>query len=142
MGPLYGFLPTIAKQLGYSITTYGSMMTVMSIVSTIWIILSGIIVDKFHIIKIVLMTSILGISLMSILFLIVPKVPLESVVEFHCDAKTTKFIVDSEKDMPTIRTNDKTSVIRPSEDDSIVCKVDYSFIIILLYFFVLILVPT
>lgn len=117
-------MPTIARQLGYSITTYGSTMTAMSIISTIWIPLSGMVIDKFRITKIFFITTIFGVGLMAVLFMFVPKVPLDSVVEFHCDANTTDFTVYSEKDQRITRTNDEISVIRPSDDDLITCKVD------------------
>ncbi|CAI6371703.1 unnamed protein product [Macrosiphum euphorbiae] len=97
LAPIAGFLPTIARQLGYSMTTYGAAMTFMSMISMVVVPLSGVIVDKFRIKKKLFLVSIFGIGVVSILFLFVPKVPLElAKIELKCDAQTTTMTVVNE----------------------------------------------
>lgn len=118
---MIGFLPTIAKQLGYSMTTYGATMTVMSMISMILTPLCAIVVDKFHMNKILFLTSVLGMGVSSGLFIIIPKVPLDRVVEFQWDANKTTFIVSAENNQRT--SNDIISEIRINSVESINCKV-------------------
>ncbi|CAI6371733.1 unnamed protein product [Macrosiphum euphorbiae] len=97
LAPMAGFLPTIARQLGYSMTTYGAAMMFMSVISMVVVPLSGVIVDKFRIKKRLFLVSIFGIGVVSILFLFVPKAPLDlAKIELKCDAQTTTMTVENE----------------------------------------------
>lgn len=108
-GPIIGFLPTIARQLGYSLTTYGVTMTFMSVVSTIAVPFCGVIVDKFRIKKILFLITIFGIGMVSLLFLFVPKVPLDvDTTELKCDAETI-FTIFNENNLQLTR--DRKSVV-------------------------------
>jgi len=124
MAPTIGFLPTIARQLGYSLTTYGVTMMFMSVVSTILVPLSGIIVDKFRIKKKLFLVAIFGTGVVSLLFLFVPKVPLDvDTNELKCDAKTT-FTVFNEKNLQMTSNNTYFTIANyNSSDEIIMCKV-------------------
>jgi len=129
MGPTVGFLPTIARQLGYSLTTYGVTMTFMSVVSTILVPLSGIIVDKFRIKKILFLVVILGIGVVSLLFLFVPKVPLDvDTTELKCDAETT-FTIFNENNVQMTSNNTYFTIANYNRSDEIImCKVRITYI--------------
>lgn len=115
-------MPTIAKQLGYSLTTYGATMTVISMVTTLWTPITGIIVDKFHVKKIFFLMSVSGMGAVSILFMFVPKAPLDTVVELKCDTETI-FNVNVENELKT--TKNETFFIgnNSNSDELITCKV-------------------
>ncbi|XP_022179018.1 major facilitator superfamily domain-containing protein 6-like [Myzus persicae] len=126
-GPMVGFLPTIAKQLGYSLTTYGASMTFMSVVSTILVPLSGVIVDKFRIKKTLFLVVILGMGVVALLFLFVPKAPLDlAITELKCDAKTTSMTVFNENNnlQTTNNITHYTVANHNSSDDLITCKLN------------------
>lgn len=130
-GPMVGFLPTIAKQLGYSLTTYGASMTFMSVVSTILVPLSGVIVDKFRIKKTLFLVVILGMGVVALLFLFVPKAPLDlAITELKCDAKTTSMTVFNENNnlQTTNNITHYTVANHNSSDDLITCKVRIMYI--------------
>lgn len=126
LGPTVGFLPTIAKQLGYSLTTYGASMTFMSAISTIFVPLSGVIVDKFRIKKSLFLVSILGLGVVSALFLFVPKAPLDvAITELKCDAQTTTMTILKENNNLQSNSNVTYYTIanHTSGDELITCKV-------------------
>uniref|UniRef100_A0A2H8TT59 Major facilitator superfamily domain-containing protein 6 n=1 Tax=Melanaphis sacchari TaxID=742174 RepID=A0A2H8TT59_9HEMI len=119
LGPTVGFLPTIAKQLGYSLTTFGVTMTFMSLVSMICVPLTGVIVDKFRIKKILLLVVILGSGVVSLLFLFVPKAPLDvDTTELKCDAETI-FTVFNENNLKMTSNN---TINYNSSNEIITCK--------------------
>ncbi|XP_060834215.1 major facilitator superfamily domain-containing protein 6-like protein B isoform X1 [Rhopalosiphum padi] len=123
IGPIIGFLPTIARQLGYSLTTYGVTMTFMSVVSTIAVPLSGVIVDKFRIKKILFLVTIFGIGVVSLLFLFVPKVPLDvDTTELKCDAETIFTVFNENNLQITSNNTDFTIASYNNSDEIITCK--------------------
>ncbi|KAL4082827.1 hypothetical protein QTP88_029483 [Uroleucon formosanum] len=127
LGPTVGFLPTIAKQLGYSLTTYGASMTFMSAISTIFVPLSGVIVDKFRIKKSLFLVSILGLGVVSALFLFVPKAPLDvAITELKCDAQTTTMTILKENNNLQSNSNVTYYTIanHTSGDELITCKLN------------------
>ncbi|XP_060873291.1 major facilitator superfamily domain-containing protein 6-like protein B [Metopolophium dirhodum] len=87
IGPIIGFLPTIAKQLGYSITTYGVAMTFISMIKIVISPVAGIIVDTFRVKRTSFFTMTLLLVVISIVFMFVPKVPLEIGVEMKCESE-------------------------------------------------------
>lgn len=120
LGPIIGFLPTIAKQLGYSLTTYGATMTFMSIISMAFTPIAGIVVDRFHVKKILFVSAIFGMGLVSFLFMFVPKVPTDSTVELKCDSKTI-FTVPIDKGLHGL--SNETIFGGHDVDELITCKV-------------------
>lgn len=128
-GPTIGFLPTIARQLGYSITTYGATMMFMSVVSTIFVPLSGFIVDKFRIKKTLFLVVIFCTGVVSTCFLFVPKAPFDSaVMEIKCDAETTTMtVLDENNNNNNLQTTSNityyTVANHTSSDELISCKV-------------------
>jgi len=126
LAPMAGFLPTIARQLGYSMTIYGVAMTFMSVISMIVVPLSGVIVDKFRIKKKLFLVSIFGIGMVSVLFLFVPKAPLElAKIELKCDAQTTTMTVENENNNLQTTSNFTyfTVANHTRGDELITCKV-------------------
>jgi len=123
-GPIIGFLPTIAKQLGYSITTYGASMTFMSVISTILVPMSGIIVDKFRIKKTLFLMAIFGVGVVSVFFLFVPKAPLDvTITELKCDTETTIMTVLNENNNFQMTSNITDYIDTNQSDELITCKV-------------------
>lgn len=55
-------------------------------------LLSGMVVDKFRIKKIMFVTTVLGYGLMVFLLNFVPKLPLDATVELRCDANKSEII--------------------------------------------------
>lgn len=100
LGPVIGFLPTLARQLGYSFTTYGVMMTIISLSSTAWTLLVGVLVDKFRVKKILFIAFLLGMGVTSTVFVFVPKVPLDAVVELKCLSETVLTAIHAEDGGP------------------------------------------
>lgn len=117
-----GFLPTIARQLGYSKTTYGTMMTVVSLTTVIVAPTTGIIVDKFRVKKTLFFTLILLMAVISYFTIFVPKVPLDAIVELKCDTETV-FVVDTKNVIYQQKQFNQTSFIEKSNDEFITCKV-------------------
>lgn len=93
--PIHGFLPTQARQLGYSVTTFGAVMTIMSMISTVVVPLCGIAAERFYKRKLFYFVSVLLVGLSSFLFVFVPKVPLKTVVKLQCD-EANVLAVDTE----------------------------------------------
>ncbi|XP_060873608.1 LOW QUALITY PROTEIN: major facilitator superfamily domain-containing protein 6-like protein A [Metopolophium dirhodum] len=124
LGPMIGFLPTIARQLGYSMTTYGATMTFMSVISMVLVPLSGVIVDRFRIKKRLFLVSMFGIGVVSLLFSFVPKAPLDvAKIELKCDAQTTTMtVVNENNNLQT--TSNVTYYTAASGDELITCKLN------------------
>lgn len=120
LGPVIGFLPTIAKQLGYSIATYGVVMTFMSMISMVMAPLAGIIVDRFRVKKTLFFTVTLLLGVISFFFMFVPKVPLEMAVEIKCEPEII-LIVRAD----AVRQNaHNTSILNDENNDELIkCKV-------------------
>ncbi|CAI6357550.1 unnamed protein product [Macrosiphum euphorbiae] len=127
-GPTIGFMPTIARQLGYSITTYGATMMFMSVVSTILVPMSGVMVDRFRIKKTLFLVVIFGTGVVSICFLFVPKAPVEAAMtELKCDSETTTMTVLNENNnknnlQPTSNVTYYTVANHTGGDELITCK--------------------
>ncbi|XP_026804922.1 major facilitator superfamily domain-containing protein 6-like isoform X1 [Rhopalosiphum maidis] len=119
IGPIIGFLPTIAKQLGYSITTYGVTMTFMSIISMVLSPAAGIIVDRFRVKKILFFIVTLLIGVISFFFIFVPKVPLEVGVEMKCDSE---IILIVHADNVQQNTHNTSIFNYEKKDELITCK--------------------
>ncbi|KAL4082822.1 hypothetical protein QTP88_029478 [Uroleucon formosanum] len=116
LGPIIGFLPTIVRQLGYSITTYGIVMTFMSMISMIIIPLSGMFVDKFPVKKAFYFTMTLLMAVFSFFFMFIPKVPLEIVVEMKCESEIIMIVRYDTVQQNMSIFNDKNN------DELITCK--------------------
>ncbi|KAL5233970.1 hypothetical protein ACI65C_001380 [Semiaphis heraclei] len=82
------FLPTIAKQLGYSTVVVGTIYSILPILSLIIKPIIGAIVDQFRVKKLIFLTFILlsGLTAFSLMF--VPSIPLDSSVELNCNSAT------------------------------------------------------
>ncbi|KAG5666296.1 hypothetical protein PVAND_017847 [Polypedilum vanderplanki] len=85
--PVVPFIPTLAKQLGYSSVIVGVIYTILPIVGLISKPLFGIIGDRFHIQKklFILFQFIIIISFFAIIF--IPSIPSNG--EFHCHEGVT-----------------------------------------------------
>jgi len=122
LGPVIEFLPTIAKQLGYSIATYGGVMTFMSMISMVLGPLAGIIVDRFRVTKKLFFTLTLLLGVISFFFIFVPKVPLETAVEMRCEPEIV-FIVRAEAAGQNTPNTSTTIFNDENSDELITCKV-------------------
>jgi len=126
IGPIIGFLPTIAKQLGYSITTYGVAMTFISMIKMVMSPLAGIIVDTFRVKKTSFFTMTVLLVMISIVFMFVPKVPLEIGVDMKCESEIT-LIVHTDT---VQRSTHNTSMFNDENNDELIaCKVRLNIII-------------
>lgn len=88
VGPLTSFLPTIAKQLGYSTAVYGVVYCILPILSLIVKPIVGAIVDQFRVKKIIFLTFILLSGLTGFALMFVPEIPLETTAELHCNTQS------------------------------------------------------
>lgn len=97
-------------------------------VTTLWTPITGIIVDKFHVKKIFFLMAVSGMGVVSILFMFVPKAPLDSVVELKCDNETTFNVNNIENELNN--RNNETFFIRNSSynNELITCKVRIDYI--------------
>lgn len=121
IGPITGFLPTMARQLGYSITTYGTMMTFISIMSMIVIPLLGIINDKFPVKRILFVTALSAIGIVSVAFVFVPKMPSETIAMLKCDKKIVLIVEENNG-----RHDQLTIPFSKNHDESISCQVFFN----------------
>lgn len=80
--------------------------------------IAGILVDRFHVKKILFVSGIFGMGLVSFLFMFVPKVPVDSAVELKCDSKTI-FTVPADKGFKSLN----TTFVGHDIDELITCKV-------------------
>ncbi|VVC36469.1 Major facilitator superfamily domain,Major facilitator superfamily associated domain [Cinara cedri] len=113
IGPILGFLPTYVRQLGYSVTTYGVIMTFMTFITMPLCPAVGMIVDKFRVKKLLFLTTLFGMGLMVVLFMLVPKLPVDTaaVAELTCDRKTGKLAVRAGKETTIFAENDTDGVL-------------------------------
>lgn len=105
------------------------MMTVVSMLSTIWAPLAGIIVDKFRVKKIFFVMALLGMGITSFSFLFVPKVPLGAIVEFRCSTKIDFVIHSTENNLPNTRG------LSAKNNELVTCEVGRDFIILKIYLY-------
>jgi len=82
------FLPTIAKQLGYSTVVVGTIYSILPILTLIIRPIVGAIVDKFCVKKTVFLTFILLTGLTAFALMFVPEIPLETTAELYCNDVT------------------------------------------------------
>ncbi|XP_015372475.1 PREDICTED: uncharacterized protein LOC107167802 [Diuraphis noxia] len=119
IGPIIGFLPTIAKQLGYSITTYGVVMTFMSMISMVMAPMAGLIVDRFRVKKTLFFMVTLLIGVISFFFIFVPKVPLERCVEMKCESEIVLIV---RPDTVQQNTHNNSIFIDENNEELIICN--------------------
>lgn len=81
---MLSFLPTIAKQLGYSTIVVGTIYCILPILSLIVKPIVGAIVDQFRVKKTLFLTFILLTALTAFSLMFVPEIPLESTAELNC----------------------------------------------------------
>ncbi|XP_050548921.1 uncharacterized protein LOC126910411 [Daktulosphaira vitifoliae] len=88
IGPIYIFLPTITKQLGYTMSTYGTIMTCATLLGMIASPIFGQIVDKYPVRKKIFFTAMIigGACCLSIMF--IPGFPLDTNSELVCGNET------------------------------------------------------
>lgn len=122
LGPIIGFLPTISRQLGYSFTTYGTTMTIISLSSMTWTLFVSVLVDKFSVKKKLFTAVLLGMGISSALFMFVPKLPLDVVVNLKCFSET--FLTAAYTDNIPQTSGSKLNVVSHDDGDKIItCEV-------------------
>lgn len=96
-----GFWPTIAKQLGYSPMVVGSLYTYLSILVFLVKPISGIVVDKFPVKRIMFLTVILLIGFAAFSLNFVEKLPTEVAGNLHCGETTVlKICSNNDEELP------------------------------------------
>lgn len=115
-------MPTIARHLGYSKTTYGTMMMTVSLMIMILVPTTGIIVDRFRVKKTLFLTFLLFMGVISYLIMFVPKAPLEAIVELECDTETV-FVVNTKNVISQQRALEQFAFMKKYTDELITCKV-------------------
>lgn len=118
------FLPTIAKQLGYSAAVVGVIYGILSILSLIIKPIVGAIVDQFRVKKTIFLTFILLSGLAAFALIFVPEIPLETNAELHCHTNT--FLKFCPKDSSTSSKCDANRVIEHlhTNESSVSCQVN------------------
>ncbi|XP_050432844.1 uncharacterized protein LOC126840886 isoform X2 [Adelges cooleyi] len=94
------FLPTIAKQMGYSMSIYGTMITCALIITMIASPIFGYLVDKYRIRKLVFSTGVLVFGIFGFLMTFVPAIPLETNSELRCGNNTYLKIISQFNQLP------------------------------------------
>jgi len=86
--------------------------------------MSGILVDKFRIKKPLFLVAILGLGVVSMLFLFVPKAPLDvAITELKCDAETTIMTIVNKNNNLQMTSDTTDYTITNHRDELITCKV-------------------
>lgn len=121
-----GFWPTIAKQLGYSPMVVGSLYMYLSILVILVKPISGIIVDKFPVKRILFLTVILSNGFAAFSFNFVEKIPSEIAGNVDCGATTLlKICSNNDIELPHCDTSLAKRIKRKSHLISCqVCKVN------------------
>lgn len=89
IAPVVGFLPTIAKQLGYSSGTVGAIYTCLPIMALLCKPVAGVVFDKFPVKRIAFVTSILTCGLAAFAFGFIQRLSEENAARSSCDVTTT-----------------------------------------------------
>ncbi|XP_050443466.1 major facilitator superfamily domain-containing protein 6-A-like isoform X2 [Adelges cooleyi] len=88
VAPIVSFLPTIAKQLGYSPMVVGTIYAILPILSLITKPVVGAIVDQYRVKKTVFLIFILISGLISFALMFIPEVPLDTKAQLSCEGLT------------------------------------------------------
>lgn len=124
------FLPTIAKQLGYSTFILGVIYSILPIFSLIIKPLVGAIVDQFQVKKTIFLTFILLTGLSTFALMFVPEIPLKTVAELNCNDVTYLNICSNNK--LSMSKCDIQRVMERKIDNLVKCEVNnYQFIFFL-----------
>lgn len=123
VAPMTAFLPTIAKQLGYSTFIFGVVYSILPIFSLIIKPVVGAIVDQFQVKKTIFLTFILLTGLSTFALMFVPEIPLETVAELHCH-EVTYLNVCSNNTLSTSEC-DVQRVMKHKIEDLVNCEVNH-----------------
>lgn len=126
LSPIIGFLPTIAKQLGYSPFVVGSLFTYLSILAFLVKPIVGYIVDKYRVKKILFLTFVLSCGLTAFLLNFVEKTPSENVVDLNCDKSLSMNVCTNKQ----YQCDDSLYKVVEHKNEAITCKVRRENIII------------
>lgn len=85
---IVGFSPTIAKQMGYSPMLVGYIYTYLSILSFLVKPITGIIVDKFRVKRIMFLAFILTCGLTAMVLHFIQRLPTEAAAILSCNTTT------------------------------------------------------
>ncbi|XP_014243816.1 major facilitator superfamily domain-containing protein 6 isoform X2 [Cimex lectularius] len=86
--PVVPFLPTFAKQLGFSTVTVGTIYTFLPIMGMLAKPSMGAFADKFHCQKALFISFILSIIVAFFVIPWIPSLPFETKSEIHCDSES------------------------------------------------------
>lgn len=139
VAPLLSFLPTIAKQLGYSTIIVGTIYCFLPILSLIAKPIVGAIVDQFRVKKTIFLTLILLSALTSFSLMFVPEIPLESIADLNCHDITYLNVCPKDKSSSKCDIKRVSEDISSKSDNLVTCEVSvfvYHFFIFLMIFLV------
>lgn len=127
LAPILSFLPTIAKQLGYSTIVVGTIYCILPILSLITKPIVGVIVDQLRVKKALFLTFILITALTSFSLMFVPEISLESTAELNCHDMTFLNVCPKEKFMSKCDIDRVHEHISKKSDDLVKCEVSFYF---------------
>jgi len=86
---IVAFMPTLAKQLGYSARTVGLIYTFFSVLNVLAKPISGIVVDNFPVKRVVFLSAILSCGLMVVMLNFIQVLPTKNAMHLSCDTNET-----------------------------------------------------
>lgn len=95
--PVVPFIPTYAKQLGFSSVVVGFIYTLLPIMGMIAKPTMGAVADRFKCQKLLFQSSIIVTIVMFFLIMFIPAIPSESNVEVHCHQESVVKICSKNK---------------------------------------------
>lgn len=127
VAPILSFLPTVAKQLGYSTIVVGTIYCILPILSLITKPIVGAIVDQLRVKKILFLTFILITALTSFSLMFIPEIPLESTAELNCHELTYLNVCPEDKSMSKCDIERVHERISKKSEDLVTCEVSLYF---------------
>jgi len=122
VAPMTSFLPTIAKQLGYSTVVVGTIYSILPILTLIIRPIVGAIVDQFRVKKTIFLTFILLTGLTAFGLMFVPEIPLETTAELYC--KDVTYLNVCAKENSSLSKCDSIRVMELHNGGLIKCQVN------------------
>ncbi|XP_050548920.1 major facilitator superfamily domain-containing protein 6-like isoform X2 [Daktulosphaira vitifoliae] len=120
IAPIVSFLPTIAKQLGYSTVVVGTIYSILPILSLITKPIFGAIVDQFRVKKTIFLSFIMISALVSFALMFVPEIPLDTKAELHCHELT--YLNVCPNDDLQLSKCDAQRVMKHTTDGLVICQ--------------------
>lgn len=127
VAPILSFLPTVAKQLGYSTIVVGTIYCILPILSLIIKPIVGVIVDQLRVKKTLFLTFILITALTSFSLMFVPEISLESTAELNCHDLTYLNVCPKDNPLSKCDIERVHERISKKSEDLVTCDVSFYF---------------